>query len=101
MYLLLYVLFFFTHINFPASGQAVVTSVVPSPPGSCLQFLSRIALSNPTARRFFIEYIPGTRYSLQGFSRVRGFQNVAGRVGLGRSLCFKISRVGSGRDKTL
>ena len=32
-------------------------SVVPSlPPGSCLQFLSRIG-SNPTARRFFIEYV--------------------------------------------
>ena len=25
------------------------------PPGSCLQFLSRIGFSNPTARRFFIE----------------------------------------------
>ena len=26
-----------------------------SPPGSCLQFLSRTEFSNPTARRFFIE----------------------------------------------
>ena len=26
------------------------------PPGSCLQFLSRIGSSNPTARRFFIEW---------------------------------------------
>ena len=26
-----------------------------SPPGFCLQFLSRIGFSNPTARRFFIE----------------------------------------------
>ena len=26
------------------------------PPGSCLQFLSRIGLSNPTARRFCIEF---------------------------------------------
>ena len=25
------------------------------PPGSCLQFLSRVGFSNPTARRFFIE----------------------------------------------
>ena len=25
------------------------------PPGSCLQFLSRIGFSNPTARRFFTE----------------------------------------------
>ena len=25
------------------------------PPGSCIQFLSRIGFSNPTARRFFIE----------------------------------------------
>ena len=28
--------------SFPASGQAVVTGAIPSPPGSCLQFLSRI-----------------------------------------------------------
>ena len=27
------------------------------PPGSCLQFLSRIGFSNPTARRFFIEWL--------------------------------------------
>ena len=33
-------------------------SKVPSllPPGSCLQFLSRIGLSNPTARLFYIEF---------------------------------------------
>ena len=42
---------FFTHIYFLASGQAVVTGVVPSSPYSCLQFLSRIGFSNPTARR--------------------------------------------------
>ena len=31
--------FFFAHFYFPASGQqAVVTGVVPSPPGSCLHF---------------------------------------------------------------
>ena len=48
--------FFLTHIYFPASGQAVVTGVVPSlPPGFCLHFLSRIGFSNPIARRFFIE----------------------------------------------
>ena len=35
-----------------SSGQAVVTGVVPSPPGTCLQFLSRIGFSIPTARRF-------------------------------------------------
>ena len=46
---------FFTHIYFPASGQAVVTGVVPSPPGFCLQFLTRIGFSNLTVRRFFIE----------------------------------------------
>ena len=27
-----------------------------SPPGSCLRFLSRIGVSNPTACRFFIEF---------------------------------------------
>ena len=47
--------FFFLHFYFPASGQAVVTGVVPFSPGSCHQFLSRIGFSNPTARRFFIE----------------------------------------------
>ena len=31
------------------------------PPGSCLQFLSRIGFSNPTAGRFFIEYIANSR----------------------------------------
>ena len=45
--------FSFTHIYFPASGQAVVTGVVPSPPPVlCLQFLSCLGFSNPTARRF-------------------------------------------------
>ena len=47
--------FFPSHFYFPASGQAVVTGVVPSPPGSCLPFLSRIGFSNPTARQIFIE----------------------------------------------
>ena len=41
------------------------------PPGSCLEFFSRIGFSNPTARRFFIEccqltsidyQVPGTFY---------------------------------------
>ena len=48
--------FFYPHFYFPASRQAVVTGVVrSSPPGSCLQFLSHIGFSNPTARRFFSE----------------------------------------------
>ena len=34
------------------SGHAVVTGVVRSPPGTCVQFLSRIGFSIPTARRF-------------------------------------------------
>ena len=48
---------FFAHIYFPASGQAMVPGVILSDlsPGSCLQFLSRVGFSNPTARRFFIE----------------------------------------------
>ena len=47
--------FFFAHFYFPASGQAVVTGVAPFPPGSCVQLLSRMGFSTPTARRFFIE----------------------------------------------
>ena len=31
-YAVVFLLFFFTHFYFPASGQAVVTGVVPSPP---------------------------------------------------------------------
>ena len=45
----------------------MVTGVVPSSPGSCLPFLSRIGSSNPTARRFFIQckyIIPGTVYQV-------------------------------------
>ena len=49
------VIFFFAHLYFPASGQAVVTGVVPSPPRFLPSVLSRIGFSNPTARRFFIE----------------------------------------------
>ena len=41
----------------PASGQTVVTDVVPFPPPPVLtfNFLSCIGFSNPTARRFFIK----------------------------------------------
>ena len=35
-----------------SSGQAVVTSVVPSPPRYVPSFLSRIGFSTPSARRF-------------------------------------------------
>ena len=55
MFFLCFFFFFFAHAYFPASGQAAVTGVVPSPTSPCLQFLSRIGFSNPTARRFFIE----------------------------------------------
>ena len=50
------VLIFFTHICFPASGQAVVTGVVPSPPPVlALNFYrAYVGFSNPIARRFFI-----------------------------------------------
>ena len=40
----------FQHLDKPWSQ---VSSLLP--PGSCLQFLSRIGFSNPTARRFFVE----------------------------------------------
>ena len=44
----------------------------PLPPGSCLQFLSRIGFSNPTARRFFIECEDiGRRLHLE-LRRIRG-----------------------------
>ena len=48
---------FFSPFYFPASGQAVVTGVVPSPPRSLLSIIiAHIGFSNPTAvRRFFIE----------------------------------------------
>ena len=50
-----YFFFFLAHFYFPASGQAVVTGVVPFPPRFLPQFVSRIGFSNSTARRFFIE----------------------------------------------
>ena len=56
LFIYVFVYLFSQHFYFPASGQAVVTGVVPSPPpGSCLQLLSRIGFSNPTTRRLFIE----------------------------------------------
>ena len=48
--------FFFSHFYFPAlldKPWSQVSSLLPA--GPCLQFLSRIGFSNPTARRFFIE----------------------------------------------
>ena len=51
-----YIFFFFAHFYFPGSGQKPWSQVsFLLPPGSCLQFLSRIGFSSPTARRFFIE----------------------------------------------
>ena len=41
-------------------------SSLPPPPSSCLQFLSRIGFSNPTARRFFIDISPW-RYRAAAF----------------------------------
>ena len=55
VYVYMYV-YIFTHICFPASGQAVVTGVVPSSPWFLPSvFIACIGFSNPTARRFFIE----------------------------------------------
>ena len=47
--------FFLTLYTFqlPDKPWSQVSSLLP--PGPCLQFLSRIVFSNPTARRFFIE----------------------------------------------
>ena len=42
-------------------------SSLSSPPGSCLQFLSRIGFGNPTARRFFIKCC---QLTLSRFSQV-------------------------------
>ena len=49
-------LFFFSHTStFQLLDKpwSQVSSLLP--PGSCLQFLSRIGFSNPAVRRFFIE----------------------------------------------
>ena len=53
-YLLLFPpFFFFPHTcTLQLLDKAVVTGVVPSPTGSCLQLLSRIGFGKPTARRF-------------------------------------------------
>ena len=47
--------FFFLIFTFQLLDKpwSQVSSLLP--PGSCLQLLSRIGFSNPTARRFFIE----------------------------------------------
>ena len=44
--------YFWSHLYLPASGQAVVTGVVPSHPRYVPSFLSRIWFSVTTARRF-------------------------------------------------
>ena len=54
----LFLFLFFAHLYFPAEllldkPWSQVSSLLPA--GSCLQFLSRIGFSNPTARRIFIE----------------------------------------------
>ena len=52
-----YDFFFFTLLSLSSFWTLKPWSHVSSllPPGSCLQFLSRIWFSNPTARRFFIK----------------------------------------------
>ena len=42
----IYIFFFFAHIHFPASGQTVVTGVVPSPP----RFLPSIFITHGVQR---------------------------------------------------
>ena len=50
-------LFLFSHtFTFQLLDKPWVQVSSLLPPGSCLQFLSRIGFSNPTARRFFIEF---------------------------------------------
>ena len=49
--------FFFLHTSTLQVLDKPWSQVSPlPPPGSCLQFLSRIGFSNPTARRYFIEW---------------------------------------------
>ena len=55
-----YPLFFFfffssSHFYFQLLDKPWSQVLSLLPPGSCLQFLSRIGFSNPTARRFFME----------------------------------------------
>ena len=61
----------FSIFYFPASGQAVVTGVVPSlPPWFLpLQFLSRIGFSNPTCSSIFLHRVSLT-HALSGFPQV-------------------------------
>ena len=50
------IIFFFSHtctFQLLDKPRSQVSSLLP--PGSCLQFLSRMGFSNPTARRCFIE----------------------------------------------
>ena len=57
---LFFYFFHSSHFHFPASGQAVVTGVVPSSPAALAFnfFLSRIGFINPIARRFFHRVLP-------------------------------------------
>ena len=53
---------FFPHTStfqLPDNLWSHVSSLLP--PGSCLQFLSRIGFSNPTARRFFSSGVANAR----------------------------------------
>ena len=54
-YFYLFIYFFRTFFTFQLLDKpwSQVSSLLP--PGSCLQFISRIGFSNPTARRLFIE----------------------------------------------
>ena len=55
-------IYIFSHLYFPASGQAVVKGVVPSAPRFLPSiFIARIGFSNPTARRFFIKCVANSR----------------------------------------
>ena len=60
VYVFFILFFFLPHFYFPASGKAVATGVVPSPPRFLPSILPRIGFSNLTARRFFIECISYT-----------------------------------------
>ena len=51
LFMLLLLFVFLYHFYFPASGQAVVSGVAPSPARYVPSFLSRIGFSIPTARR--------------------------------------------------
>ena len=63
MFFFVFFRFFFAHSHIPASGQAVVTGVVPFfPPGSSLQFLLRIvdfssSVANSRSRAFPSQFV--------------------------------------------